>query len=80
MAPFQVEIKWTTAHFPALPKLTSQQGLKWGGTCVARGAPHRQAILDSLAAAPAAHLLTFSFFLSLQHCPRHSSWYKGRHC
>lgn len=39
MAPFQVEIKWTTAHFPALPKLTSQQGLKWGGVPVYPGEP-----------------------------------------
>lgn len=39
MAPFQVEIKWTTAHFPALPKLTSQQGLKWGGYLCSQGSP-----------------------------------------
>lgn len=34
MAPFQVEIKWWTAHFPAQDLLVSQ-GL-WWGACAAR--------------------------------------------
>ena len=69
MAPFQVAIRGKTPPFPSLSLLMAEV-LEWGAR-----------------AAPGAHvagmwwvlLADVSFSLSLQHRPRHSSWYKGRH-
>lgn len=69
VAPFQVEINWMAAHFPALRSLSA------GGAGV--GALYRRTCSCTLALPPhEATWLTISS-LSPQHCPRDSSWYKA---